>query len=325
VVLLLQVIECGHKKDTRMWIYLIALSICSLLLMLLRKNGVYVVLPEGLLLLWMGRHAWKKHRKMFLLCAILLLLPVGIYKGYEDWFLPRMGVEPGSIKEMLSIPFQQTARYARDYDEEVTEVEKEAINRVIDYDYLAKLYNPNLSDPIKDMYHGSGQEDLKAYFQVWWHQFLRHPDVYVQATMNNVYGLFYPGVDNTVIFFDLLLEYGYNNFEQPECLAEYRSNLADFTEGALKFPGLNLLNNMALWVWVFILEFFYYCRQKKVTELCVSVPMIISVLVCIASPVILGHPRYVFPIMLGTIVLAGYMTAGVSVRGEGDNKTNPKL
>lgn len=118
-----------------------------------------------------------------------------------------------------------------------------------------------------------------------------------------VYGLFYPGVDNTVIFFDLLEEYGYNNFDQPEGLQGYRQNMAAFTEHALKFPGLNVLNNMALWVWVFILEFFFCWKEKRWEVIWCGMPMILSILICIASPVILGHPRYVFPIMLGAIVL----------------------
>ena len=37
---------------------------------------------------------------------------------------------------MLSIPFQQTARYVTKYSDEVTEEEKDAINNVLQYDNL---------------------------------------------------------------------------------------------------------------------------------------------------------------------------------------------
>ena len=32
-----------------------------------------------------------------------------------------------------------------------------------------------------------------AYFKVWFQMFLKHPGIYVQATMNNIYDYFYPG------------------------------------------------------------------------------------------------------------------------------------
>ena len=302
-ILVWDILEAFRKKDRDIYKYLIALGAAGLLLMLLRKNGIYVVVPTGLVLLAAGRKIFKKNRLLLAVVIGSLLIPVGMYKGYEDWFLPRLGIMPGSIAEMFSIPFQQTARYARDYGDEVTEEEKEVIDKVLDYDYLAELYNPDLSDPIKDMYRYPERSELIEYFKVWFRQFLRHPGVYIQATMNNVYALFYPGVDNTYIFFDLLEEYGYNNFEQPQALKGYREAMESFTNAALRFPGLNLLNNMALWVWLFFIEFFYCWKAKRWTAVLTGIPVWISVLVCIASPVIIGHPRYVFPIMLAAIVL----------------------
>lgn len=303
LMLMLEILGCFKDGNRKIWMYLALSSMCGLLLMLLRKNGIYIVLPGSLFLLTAGKRLWASNKRYLLPAVVILFLPIGIFKGYENRILPAMGIGPGSVSEMFSIPFQQTARYARDYGAEVTEEEKEAINKVLDYEYLAKLYNPNLSDPIKDMYRGPSREELITYFKIWFQQFLKHPDVYIQATMNNVYGLFYPGVDNTVIFFDLLEEYGYNNFEQPERLQEYRRNMAEFTEHALKFPGMNVLNNMALWVWVFILEFFFCWKEKRWDVVWCGSLMILSILICVASPVILGHPRYVFPVMLGAMVL----------------------
>ena len=45
-------------------------------------------------------------------------------------------INEGSIKEALSIPFMQTARYVVAYDSEVTEEERNAINNVLEYDTL---------------------------------------------------------------------------------------------------------------------------------------------------------------------------------------------
>lgn len=291
------------RKGQIVWRHLAALGVNSLFLMLLRNNGIYLAIPSALGLLAAGRRVWKG-KKLYLLLAIgCLFVPVGILRFHDGWLIPRLGIGSGSISMAFSIPFQQTGRYVRDYGAEVTEEEREIINKVLDCDALAEVYNPNLSDPLTYMYRNPSKAELLAYFQLWFRQLLKHPGVYVEATMNNVYAMFYPGVDNTVIFFDLLHEYGYNNFDQPEALAGYRLQMASFTEHVLKAPILNLLNNMALWVWVFFLEFFYCWKEKRWDGLYATIPAWMTILVCIAGPAILGHPRYVFPVLLSALVL----------------------
>ena len=91
----------------------------------------------------------------------------------------------------LSIPFQQTARYVRDYGYEISEEDAEIISRALDYENLAEKYDPITSDPVKYTYHAETTEDLTAYFGLWFRQLLKHPGSAVEATMNNAYGWFY--------------------------------------------------------------------------------------------------------------------------------------
>ena len=99
---------------------------------------------------------------------------------------------------MLSVPFQQTARYVRDYADEVTEEERDAIDRVLDSDTIGEVDDPNISDPVKKTFNeDADSEDLKAYFKVWFQMFLKHPVCYIEATLNNYYGYFYMGNDDT--------------------------------------------------------------------------------------------------------------------------------
>lgn len=95
---------------------------------------------------------------------------------------------------MLSVPFQQTARYLREYPDDVTASEKKAINRILDYDVLAEKYNPELSDPVKITFRFRDNDDdpkldgyMKDYFKAWFAMLRRHPGVYIQATLNNIY------------------------------------------------------------------------------------------------------------------------------------------
>ena len=85
---------------------------------------------------------------------------------------PQLGVEKGSVKEVLSIPFQQTARYIKEYPEEVTLKEKKAINDILSYDGIKENYNPEISDFVKNTFREGSEDKLDEYFKVWFEMFL---------------------------------------------------------------------------------------------------------------------------------------------------------
>lgn len=115
-----------------------------------------------------------------------------LYQFAEGPLASAAGVEPGSVKEMLSVPFQQTARYLKEYPDDVTSKERKAINKILDYDKLAEIYQPERSDHVKDTYKDK-KGGLKRYFrQAWLPMFFKHPDAYFEATLENTYGYYYP-------------------------------------------------------------------------------------------------------------------------------------
>ena len=75
---------------------------------------------------------------------------------------------------MLSIPFQQTARYVKTYNNEVTDKEKKAIDKILNYDTLASRYKVDISDPVKNEFNRYyKKEELNEYFRVWFKQFTK--------------------------------------------------------------------------------------------------------------------------------------------------------
>ena len=85
---------------------------------------------------------------------------------------------------MLGILFQQTARYVKQYPEEVTPEEKEAIDGVIDYEKLAEKYNPQLTDPVKYTFRQDcTSQELAAYLNAWFGMLLRHPGTYISRSL----------------------------------------------------------------------------------------------------------------------------------------------
>lgn len=59
--------------------------------------------------------------------------------GLPKAILPMAGVKPGGKQEMLSIPFQQTARYVKYYGNDVSTEEEKVIRKVLDYDTIERI------------------------------------------------------------------------------------------------------------------------------------------------------------------------------------------
>ena len=79
---------------------MIALFLVGILVCLSRNNGVYVVIPSMVcLILYMQKE--KSRYVIFMICLVVC------YQGIEGCVAPKLGVEKGSVKEMLSIPFNR--------------------------------------------------------------------------------------------------------------------------------------------------------------------------------------------------------------------------
>ena len=264
-----------------------------------RQEGVYLIVLTSLVMLLATRKRFFLRLAIFVFAGFLL---------YTKVLLPACSVKPSNPREMFSIPFQQTARYLRDAGDDVTPDEKEAISAILDYDNLPERYNPNLSDPVKATYNtDAGTDELLAYFDAWFHMLLRHPDIYVQATMNNLYGYFYPGGFTTKLYSygnstehldelnESLADYGVS-FHYPAAFDSVRQKLETLRESIFQLPGLVLFNYTATYIWILFLWFFYCIRRKNTKGLLLLTPLLIVLLVCIAGPTYGWYFRYAYSI-----------------------------
>lgn len=279
VILLLDFVKFyrGKKLPFSCIVYSIVLL---LLISLFRNNGIYVVLLSFPFLIFSGR----KNKARILLIVMVVF---SVFSCYSKILLPHFKISPGSIREALSIPFQQTARYVKYHSEELSDEEIEIIDQLLGYETLARRYDPELSDPIKNGYNRyATTKDLKDYFKVWLRGLLKHPDTYLQATFNNIYGYFHPSTIEWYLYFDYdsritkddLVDYHYNDFSGlREVLSKW----------GLVFPHLQvigLLSNIGFNTWLLMFIGTYFATHKKRQFLIPLLPLYISVLICIASP-----------------------------------------
>lgn len=144
--------------------------ITAFLLMAAKNQGLYVFCMFFIICLIYFR---KYFRKVLISMFVPILCFQFIYVGM---IFPICKVGVVGEQEKLSVCFQQTARYIKYYKDEVTKEEKNAINKVLDYEKIGNNYNPELADPVKNTYKTSATSmDLNNYFFVWLKMGLKHP------------------------------------------------------------------------------------------------------------------------------------------------------
>ena len=192
----------------------------------------------------------------------------------------------GSIREVLSVPFQQTARYVKEHKKEVTKKEKFIIDKLLNYDTIDTRYNPKLADPVKNEFNKDyTDKDLKNYFDVWFTEFKKHPITYVEATIENTYGYFYPIETNWYVHVKgkkIVNNYGFDyHFNM---LKPIRTILKGFAITFPYIPFIGLIINIGFNSWILLFMLSYMIYKRKYKDIIYLIPSFILLLVCFVSP-----------------------------------------
>lgn len=282
--------------------YYILFAISGLGMILFRNEAKYILMVSLPVLALLCRQL----RKFFLKYLIVV---IGFSILYFQVLLPICHITPGSIREVLSVPFQQTARYVKEYEEDVTTEEREAINAVLKYDLLADSYYPDLSDFTKNLYRQScTKASLFRYFKVWFQMFWKHPDSYIQATINNYYYYFYPG---PILFFPYFYKLSIQcmdalnewmeplgcDFHYPSSLDNVRDQYETLRENLMYIPPIVLLMYSPTYTWFLTLFLLFGIYKKMPQALSLLVVPVLVICMCLISPCNGFYFRYMYPVV----------------------------
>lgn len=279
--------------------------------MLMRNNGKYVIYPMVLLLLILFFIQYKK-TGVLRRAALCLLLPVLAANLIQSALMSHYDIEKGSIREALSMPIQQTARYVLERGDEVTAEEKAAIAAVLDYDNMARDYYPMESDPVKDAFNPSATTaDVLSYLKTWLRMGLKHPMVYVKATVNQSYPLVYPFAECNRLANGTLSRYhlfaaetiGIHDVEVAPRLNNIRN---EFNADLFYLPFTGLVCSIPVHVLVLMLLCCYALSRRRWCFLIPALPLLLSVGIILLAPGISGTPRYAYPIVYSLPVVMAY-------------------
>ena len=300
LTVMVDILSSGDKTE---WYKVALFMIGTVGAVLFRNDGRYVVI----ITLIFGIFVYQQYRKILLsgLAAVVAVLIIvdGIY-------MPSHGIPGSPVKEMLSIPIQQTARYLRDYPDEITRDERTVLEAVFekDLDSIGADYLGELSDPVKYWFVKYPSSSLlKDYFHVWFQQFLKHPDTYIQAFVNHTYGYFYPDRNNRQDFWDnwAIFYMGSSDYWPDDTLyiafvwknSAGRDFLRETATVVHNMPVIGMLYSCGFWIYALLGLTIYMAVHRKWREWIVLVPSICTMLICIVSPVDACF-RYVLPIVV---------------------------
>lgn len=276
------------------------LGLLMLFMMLVRNNGVYILLFTVIGLIIM-----LKEKRFALIVTILCTLFA--YEAHNKILLPTMHITPGSIREMFSVPFQQTARYVKYHKEDLSENDIKVIDKVLGYETLGERYKSNIVDPVKNEFNPEAtNNDLIAYFKVWFLQFFKHPITYVNATINTVYGYFYPNTSNWYVYhnYDTRLTNAGLNYHYIKVLNIPRQILSGY---GLAYPYIPLFGaqvNIGFNVWIYMFLFVFLIVEHKKKFIILLMPAFVLLLTCVVGPVN-TYFRYMVPIVFSLPLIIG--------------------
>lgn len=276
------------------------LGLLMLIMMLIRNNGIYILLftiIAAIIIL--------KEKRLALLVTILCTLFV--YVAHNKVLLPIMEITPGSIREVLSVPFQQTARYVKYHSEELNEEEIEIIDKILNYETLGTRYKANLADYVKDEFNkDTTTEDLVEYLKVWLVHLFKYPMTYINATVNTTYGYFYPNTSNWYIYhnYDKKLENMGFDYHFIKGLSIPRNILGNFGVIYPYIPILGAQVNIGFNVWTYIFLLTYLIVEHKKKFILLLMPAFVLLLTCVVGPVN-TYFRYMVPIVFSLPLIIG--------------------
>ncbi len=306
VLFVLLFVQCIYMDRNNL--RFVGLFISGIFMCILRNNGIFILfgIVLGLIIA-----AIIKRKLIHVMVMGICVLQIVCTIFYSSVILPSLNIAATSEAEALSVPFQQTARLASMYPDEITDDEAEVISKILYLDVIANEYEPGLSDKVKATYHSDDKTELIAYFMVWLKEGIRRPDVYIDAFLLNSIGFIYPDVrlSNSPVVSGVYSQV-YNSrevqFEASYSDILKREDLKQKISLIENLPVVFPFVNVAVQLWIPVLIMIWAINKKDHKLLFVLIPSIIGILVCLASPTYLNNGvRYALPVIYTNMFMIG--------------------
>ncbi|WP_456283629.1 DUF6020 family protein [Microbacterium sp. JZ101] len=304
VLFLIGIVEVSRavrRGDRARWPWVLLLT-AGIATMVLRNNGVHVVLLGVALLIIPFRRQWKRVGAVLAACVVAY----GLYAGPLS---AALDVQPGPKTEAWSVPLQQIARIAHDHHATMSDEDRAFVDDVFTWwsvDDVGDHYIPGFADPIKLDARAAWEERTTGEFVSGWLRLVaEYPGSAITATLANTVGYWAPGAPS----YDGVVHESWNDIrgivldipyqitgdrEQGEPLTGIRALIERhglLDEGYLAIPviGMTLSPGFVTWIWILALVVLW--RKRAGLEAAFALPAAALMATFLAGPVS-GGMRY---------------------------------
>lgn len=301
-------------------------TVLSIGLALTKNPGVYLVAASIAILALIYRRELFE-RRVGAGFASAFLAPVLVSFVFMPYVVyPATGTVGTSSNEALGTLYQMTAAYVAQYDDEVTEEEREAIDGVLHYDLLAQTYDPVTQDPVKGIQRPEADSaDLVRYLGVWLEMGVKHPETYIVAAGIVPLPFFCPAAEFT--YYDDASPKGIDYYLEPltvtsdevqtaiDRLSVGDNTAMDAPKAALRaaltalhsLPVLGWALGLGFWASWIPLFFLVGAVGARRDWLPLCVPVLLSFALLLISPWAMS--RYALPIVLTAPLMIGTLAS----------------
>ena len=278
------------------------LLLSSLLVLLLRHNGILAVAPMTLVLMALFLHergmaVWP--RTTLLLAPLLMLL---VFNGL---IVPRFAYKPESTPDVLGVAFQQTARILKNSPQDVTAQDRADIDRILEVDALADSYTPKGSDAVRKVFryfNGHTGEDVLRFTGVWARLSAAHPLTAFHAFWSLSEGFLDP-FDNHNTYVSTMPDatsakypHAYT-FAHPEALLAIQPRWDSAAESYRALPVVSQLESIGFFTWLMFTVAYLIGRTRAKRLGWLLLPPMMTLCACLFSAGFETGSRYALPMV----------------------------
>ena len=307
MILICKKVKSGKKPDMGDGL---SFSMITFVASAFRGNVIYALLPCVLLLAIVS---WKKGMRV---CAFILPLGCAAFLLFNYSITHYGGIRPASKEEALSLPFQMTARIVRDHKDEITGDEREAINGYLDFNSMGRVYDPLVSDPVKNRAKtGASRQEKARYLKTFFRMLHEYPADSLEGLIASTYGYYAftlkHGITagnwnaNMTIFNWIYVKEFHPYFSGLHYIDRFegvRTLLHSWAQVWDRLPFFSITDTIAAYTWIIIILGVWLLKDRRFLELVPVMSVLLMICTCIASPVN-DCFRYYAPVAATTPVL----------------------
>ncbi len=257
-----------------------------------RNNGIYVVAFVAIVFIPLTITCRLPFSKKLFTYGVLMLSVLMIAfiqgPGYR-----KMGVIPTDVVEDIGMPIQQICSVVV-HDGNITDAQKESINRFIPYDNIQEYFKPCVVDSIK-WYAGMDWGYLELhkgeFWDLWKHLFLQNPGIYIEEYLLETLGFWNVDVS------------GPNGYAETEVWSnDYGLVQTDYFERIFGFSFQHFVNprcyiSCAWFFWFFFVCMIFVMKHYGFWNCFLFMPqMAVWLTLMVATPIAISL-RYVAPLL----------------------------